>query len=88
MARLSGFMYATKPCYAGTCVAQDLEKLRCNVAANGPTSICVNAGAWNDYTGGILTASACGGMAAADIDHCVQLVGYHKDPVNPADSYW
>lgn len=90
VARLSGFTYASAPCNAGACKASkaDLERLRCNVAAGGPVSICVNAGAWNDYTGGILSAAACGGSAAADIDHCVQLVGYHKDATNASLSYW
>ena len=33
-----------------------------------------------------MTAAACGGMAAADVDHCVTLVGYN-DTV-PDAGYW
>jgi hypothetical protein len=43
--------------------AQDLAALNANIAAVGPASVCVNAGAWNDYVGGVLTTAACGGYA-------------------------
>ena len=32
-------------------------------ACTGPVSICVNAGVWDDYTGGVMTQKACGGYA-------------------------
>lgn len=73
-ATVTGYDYATPPC-TGACAAQDLETLAENVLEYGPASICVNAASWNDYTGGILTAAACGGFAYSDLDHCVQLTG-------------
>lgn len=87
VARLSGYKWATKPCASGGCAKQDLTTLQTTVAQRGPVSICLNAGAWNDYNGGIMTADACGSMAADAVDHCVQLVGFHK-AVNASDSYW
>jgi len=88
VAQLSGYKFTTPACLSGACASQDLEKLRQGLATYGPTSVCVNAGAWNDYTGGILSDVACGGHAAYDIDHCVQLVGYHEDAQNSNNSYW
>ena len=42
----------------------------------GPLSVCVNAGSWNSYTGGIFSpVLGCSG-AESKLDHCVQLVGY------------
>ena len=76
-AKISGFSYATKPC-TGTCSHQNLEDLASSLHANGPVSVCVNAGVWDDYVGGILTAKACGSMSYDSIDHCVQLVGYNS----------
>jgi len=45
----------------------------------GPLSICVNAAPWQDYTGGILMASACN----STLNHCVELVGYDMTPPTP-----
>jgi len=45
-----------------------------------PVFVCVDASAWQFYTGGIFQASQCG----TDIDHCVQLTGY--SPTQGA--YW
>merc|ERR1711975_15965 len=50
-----------------------------------PLSVCVNAGAWNDYTGGVLTSAACGSMAADEQDHCVMAVGFNATAPTP---YW
>eukprot|EP00438_Fugacium_kawagutii_P023791 Skav231620 [mRNA] locus=scaffold1638:244935:245543:+ [translate_table: standard] len=62
------------------------------VRSDGCTSRCrcqcagkVNAGVWNDYTGGVLTASACGPMGADYQDHCVMAVGYNSTAPKP---YW
>ena len=70
---VSGYTFATPECSAGACADQNLTALNANTAATGPPSVCVNAAAWNDYVGGVMTEAACGGMAAADIDHCVQV---------------
>ncbi|KAJ1451646.1 hypothetical protein M885DRAFT_419408, partial [Pelagophyceae sp. CCMP2097] len=53
--------------------------------ASTPVSVCLNAAAWDDYVGGVLTANECGGFASTDIDHCVQLVGYNAAADAP---YW
>jgi len=50
-----------------------------------PVSICVNAGAWNDYTGGVMTSAACGSMAADEQDHCVMAAGFNATAPTP---YW
>ncbi|EGB07772.1 hypothetical protein AURANDRAFT_5846, partial [Aureococcus anophagefferens] len=61
----------------------DLGELAKTIQAT-PAAVCVNAGAWDDYTGGVLRYDACSG-AYADIDHCVQLVGYDATGEEP---YW
>jgi len=83
-ATVTGFKYATPACI-GACANQDLTTLAASLSEAGPISICVNAGAWDDYTGGVMTASGCGGMAYDDIDHCVQLVGFNATASTP---YW
>merc|ERR1712107_125619 len=45
----------------------------------------MGAGAWNDYTGGVLTSAACGSMAADAQDHCVMAVGFNATAPTP---YW
>ena len=76
--------FATAPC-DDDCADQNLEDLK-EVLTQMPVSVCLNAAAWDDYTGGVLKAGACGGMAYDDVDHCVQLVGYN-DTVRGA-GYW
>jgi C1A family cysteine protease len=45
-----------------------------------PLSICADASSWQDYSGGIFTASQC----TTNIDHAIQLTGY-----NPSQGgYW
>lgn len=83
-AAVTGYSYATPPCTEGACAHQDLKKLAA-AAAQTPVSVCVNAGVWNDYTGGVLTSAACGSMGAADQDHCVGLVGFNTTAPKP---YW
>jgi len=70
---VEGFEFATEPCYGG-CNDQNLTKLAASLAEKGPVSICVNAGAWDSYTGGVMTQKECGGYSYDDLDHCVQLV--------------
>merc|ERR1712080_407885 len=50
-----------------------------------PLSICVNAGAWNGYTGGVMSAAACGPMGADYQDHCVMATGFNTTAPTP---YW
>jgi len=83
-AAVSDYSYATPACDS-TCTDQNTTLLAANVAVYGPASICVNAETWNDYTGGVLSQTACGGYALDDLDHCVQLVGYNAAATNP---YW
>jgi len=83
-ATVTGYNYVIPECASGACTNQDMTGLAAAVA-EGPVSICVNAGAWNDYTGGVMSQSACGGYAASDLDHCVQLVGYNSTASSP---YW
>merc|ERR1712226_601719 len=56
-AAVSGYTYATPAC-TGTslCKNQDLDKLAAALEET-PVSVCVNAGAWNAYTGFNTTAA-------------------------------
>lgn len=83
-AQVSDYSYAVPPCTEGACAHQDLKALSAALEKT-PVSVCVNAGAWNDYTGGVLTAAACGSMGAAYQDHCVQAVGFNATAPKP---YW
>ncbi|CAE7653905.1 LCP2 [Symbiodinium pilosum] len=83
-AAVTGYSYAVKPCTEGTCEHQDLKGLAAAIAES-PISVCVNAGVWNDYTGGVLSAAACGPMGADYQDHCVMAVGYNSTAPKP---YW
>ena len=81
-AAISGYHYAVSPCTEGECKAQDLGALAAALDTT-PVSVCVNAGTWNDYTGGVMSAAACGSMGAASQDHCVMAVGYNKKAPTP-----
>merc|ERR1712176_192211 len=83
-AQVSGYKYAVKPCTSGSCADQDLKGLAAALEQT-PVSVCVNAGVWNDYTGGVLTSAACGSMAADAQDHCVMAVGFNATAPTP---YW
>jgi len=83
-ATVSGYSYATPPCNSGACASQDLDKLAAALEET-PVSICVNAGAWNDYTGGVMTSAQCGSMAADMQDHCVMATGFNTTAPTP---YW
>jgi len=83
-AQVSGYSYAVPPCTFGSCENQDLKALAAALEST-PVSVCVNAGVWNDYTGGVLTAAACGSMGAAYQDHCVMAVGFNTSAPTP---YW
>ena len=57
--------------WAGACLAQDLDRLAAALES-APISVCVNAGTWDDYTGGIISGAACAADAALQ-DHCTAL---------------
>merc|ERR1719343_79642 len=83
-AQLSGYEYAVKPCTSGACANQDLKGFAAALEES-PLSICVNAGVWNSYTGGVMSSAACGPMGAAYQDHCVMAVGFNTTASTP---YW
>jgi len=83
-ATVSGYSYAVKPCTQGACADQDLKGFAAALE-HSPLSICVNAGAWNDYTGGVMTSAACGPMGAMYQDHCVMATGFNATAPTP---YW
>lgn len=83
-AQVSGYSYATPACTSGSCANQDLAKLAAALEET-PVSVCVNAGAWNDYTGGVMSSSQCGNMGADYQDHCVMATGFNATAPTP---YW
>merc|ERR1719195_1693953 len=83
-AQVTGYKYAIKPCTTGSCENQDLKGLAAALEQS-PISVCVNAGTWNDYTGGVMSSAACGPMGAAYQDHCVMAVGFNATAPTP---YW
>merc|ERR1711907_571690 len=83
-ATVSGYSYATPPCSSGSCDHQDLAKLQAALETT-PVSVCVNAANWNDYTGGVMTSTACGPMGADYQDHCVMATGFNTTAPTP---YW
>merc|ERR1712178_17091 len=83
-AQVSGYHYATTPCTSGACDNQDLTAFAAALEET-PLSICVNAGNWNDYTGGVMTSKACGPMGADYQDHCVMATGFNATAPTP---YW
>ena len=84
-ATVTGYDYAVPACASGACNNQNMTLLAQNIASHGPASICVNAANWSKYEGGVMSTSACGGFAADDLDHSVQLTGYNADAHTP---YW
>jgi len=83
-AAISGYSYAIPPCTEGACTTQDLKGFAAALEKT-PLSICVNAGAWNDYSGGVMTSAACGPMGADYQDHCVMATGFNTTAPTP---YW
>merc|ERR1712232_330719 len=83
-AQVTGYKYAVPPCTSGACANQDLKGFA-QALESSPLSICVNAGAWNDYTGGVMSSAACGSMGADYQDHCVMATGFNTTAPVP---YW
>lgn len=81
-AQLSGYNFATPPCYDAGCYHQNLTALADAVEV-GPVSICVVAQMWDYYESGVMTAEQCGPMGDEFVDHCVQLVGFDRK-----QNYW
>ncbi|GAM19710.1 hypothetical protein SAMD00019534_028850 [Acytostelium subglobosum LB1] len=66
--------------YAST--AGNETQMKEAIAALGPLSICVDAETWMTYQSGIITTDC-----AADLDHCVQVVGYDVDTTSNIPYY-
>jgi len=74
-AKISGF----------TSIPKDETALSATLVSTGPLSICLDAAAWQDYNGGVMTARDCCPYIKCEMDHCVQLVGYNSTGSAP---YW
>jgi hypothetical protein len=83
-AAVTGYSYAVPPCTQGACTNQDLQGLAAALEET-PISVCVNAGSWDDYVGGVMTSAACGSMGAGSQDHCVMATGFNATAPTP---YW
>merc|ERR1719197_1923315 len=83
-AAVTGYSYAVPPCTQGACSHQDLKGLAAALEET-PVSVCVNAGNWNDYVGGVMSSQACGPMGADYQDHCVMATGFNTTAPTP---YW
>jgi hypothetical protein len=78
--------FAIPYCRSGsTCEDQDLDGLAFALAEIGPLSVAVNSMSWDDYTGGVMTRKACGGIERRDMTHAAQLVGFNRTAPVP---YW
>jgi cathepsin F len=77
-ATITGFQNVVPPCNGAlnNCNGQNdfLDNATAYIQNNGPASICVNAGPWQTYFGGVLSTGCSGAHYA--LDHCVQLTGY------------
>jgi len=79
---ITGYAYATDRCVCYTdgsgcdCDEQNEALAVMNVASYGPATVCLDAGTWQDYTGGIITADSGCSSEFLDMNHCVQTVGY------------
>jgi len=82
----NGFVYASPACESNDpdCTKVDEAKLLQSLGA-APISICVVADPWQFYDSGVMAHDSCDGKFA-DLDHCVQLVGYNSDPND--GKYW
>jgi len=76
VAKISNWQWATET-YSETDIQQ-------NMLSWGPLSICVDAEAWQDYEGGVMTWEECAWINV--LDHCVDLIGYNA--TDTSNSYW
>jgi len=90
-AAINSYAYATDRCVCYTdgsgcdCDEQNEALAVMNVASFGPATVCLEAGTWQDYTGGIITADSGCSSAFMDMNHCVQTVGYAFQEVDGDD---
>mmetsp|Transcript_25497 Transcript_25497/g.24424 ORF Transcript_25497/g.24424 Transcript_25497/m.24424 type:complete len:192 (-) Transcript_25497:243-818(-) len=81
-AAIKGYAYATDRCYCYSdgsgCDCDEQNEILAvrNIASYGPATVCLEASAWQDYSGGILTAECGCSQQFLDMNHCVQAVGY------------
>jgi len=79
---IEGYGYATDKCVCYTdgsgcsCESQNEGLAVRNMATYGPAVVCVDASTWQDYSGGIITASSGCSSDFMNVNHCVQAVGY------------
>lgn len=77
VATVTSYNYAIPPCDSGACQNQNEDDLAAAVAKYGPISICLGAtDSWDEYNSGILQGKCSSN--AADMNHCVQIVGFEK----------
>jgi hypothetical protein len=80
--KIKGYGYATKRCVCYTdgsgcdCDSQNEGMAVRNVATYGPAVVCVDASAWKEYTGGVISSASGCSQKFMDVNHCVQVVGY------------
>jgi len=70
---------------AYTSIPKDETALSGTLASTGPLSICLDASAWQNYNGGVMSNLQCCRFLKCEMDHCVQLVGYNSTASTP---YW
>jgi C1A family cysteine protease len=82
----NGFTWASPACKQSDphCKNVDEAKLLTSLG-KAPISICVKADPWQFYESGVMHHKDCDGDFA-DLDHCVQLVGYNSDAKD--GKYW
>jgi cathepsin F len=92
--KIKGYGYTTDRCicYSDgtgcTCEDQDESLAVRNVASYGPATVCLEASLWQDYSSGIMTSDIGCTQEFADMNHCVQVVGYaYTDGSNNGDDY-
>jgi len=78
--KIKGYRWANRECWGQCNWSQYAENNVIKaVASDGPPAICINAEAWQYYTGGIMTDDQCGAHSYSATNHCAQIVGYTSD---------
>jgi len=82
----NGFVWAAPPCQQSDPNCNNVDEPSVLVAIQKqPLSICVKADPWQFYDSGVMQHADCDGNFA-DLDHCVQLVGYNE--TSDDGKYW
>lgn len=85
-ARVLTASHAIEPCWDyDSCDSQDEDGLLAALLQVGPMAAIVNAEVWTYYSGGVVTAEACGGNGMGYMNHAVQVVGFDAAAEPP---YW